>query len=105
RRAPRRAGGHAAPPGRRAAGYDLGPRAVARARGVCAAGRRRAAEGREGLLERRRLRVLVARRLRAADRGVADVRLSPALLPRPRLALARGGPGRVAEGPPRRAGP
>ena len=54
-----------------------------------------AAEGREGLLGRRRLRVLVARRLRAAGRGVAAVRLPPALLPRPRLALARGAPGRL----------
>ena len=41
-----------------------------------------AGEGREGLLERRRLRVLVARRVRAAGRGVAAVRLPPALLPR-----------------------
>src|SRR3954452_6904966 len=104
RRAPRRAGGDAAPPGRGPARHHLGARALARARRLRPAGRRRPAEGGEGLLERRRLRVLVACRLRAAHRGVAVVRLSAALLPRPWLALARGAPGRLAQGARRAAG-
>ena len=88
--------------------HDLGPRAVARARRLRAARADRAGGGRGRLLARQQaedVRVLGARRLHPADRGLALLRLAttghhrpgPALAPGQRAGLRRG-PGAAAGG-------
>ena len=107
---PGRGGRHAPPGRRRAAGHDQRAGALARAGRLRAARSGHPAADRAGLLARhqaRRLRVLGARGLRAADRAMAVLRL-----PAPRAAgqgraLAPEPPGNLRQGagPAARRGP
>ena len=80
-RAPHRGGGrsagHAAPPRRGAAGHDLRAGSLPRAGGLRPPGGDRARPGRAGLLgsEELHIRVLVARGVRPAARGLAGLRV------------------------------
>ena len=109
-RPPRRGAGHAAPGRRGPAGHDQRAGPVARAGRVRPARPGAAAADRAGLLASGpagRVRVLVTRGVRAADRGVAVVRVPPPAAARPRPALApesradlRRGAGPAARGGP-----